>query len=826
MSQRFFLGIFLVFLILNGTMAQMAPFKSIHQLEYEAHKHIPKQPSLFDSTGKGIVRLAKTVALQKPAVTVFGYLPDWEYLASRNYLQYDALTHIAAFDFTVSASGSVSKPSYWPWTDVINEAHANGVKVILTAVNFNADDIHNLLTNSQAKQNFFANLKTLLGQYNLDGVNIDFEGLYSDDRGSLLNGFMADLSAAIKQDFPEAEISFAGPAVNWGGWDFKGLADACDYIFIMGYAFAGSWSSTSGANAPLTGGSFNITNTVTVQYASVTNERPEKLILGVPYYGVRWKTASDQPHASTIEFIDHPRFSLAEPEAQNYGRLWDQDSQTPWYRYQSAGQWYQVWFDDSTSLGLKYDLADSKRLRGVGMWALGYDGARNELWDLLRKRYVNDSLPLPVAPRAIVAKPADQSGKLLLECEELQGIDGYEVYLSLDGQTFSMGTSASSNHIVLENLLPDTLYFLKVRTFNAKGKSDFSSVVVASTTAEARLLLVDGFDRNSDGNNTYAFLIQHGKSFFKTGVGIASATNDALIQQMCVLDSFVIVDWMSGDESEVDVTFNPTEQQLVKQYLEQGGNFFVSGAEIGYDLVQKGTQQDQEFFTNYLKAEYVSDAPLNQKATYYSAQALSGTIFESVGLFYFDDGTHGTYDVDWPDAIRPLAGAHLGVQYVNVDQTNGGAVIYFQGTFGTSSNTSRLVYSAIPFETIYPLEKRDAFAKAVVDFFEKPLTVASNPPQLPFEFQFLGQYPNPFNSQTRFAFSLGKGAKVSLEIFDALGRRVFQKIAWFDAGKHHFNWNGTSNAGKPLASGVYLFRLQAVNQAKVVNHQGKVMLVK
>ena len=36
-------------------------------------------------------------------------------------------------------------------------------------------------------------------------------------------------------DYPDAEISFAGPAVNWSGWELEGLALACDYIFIMGY---------------------------------------------------------------------------------------------------------------------------------------------------------------------------------------------------------------------------------------------------------------------------------------------------------------------------------------------------------------------------------------------------------------------------------------------------------------------------------------------------------------------------------------------------------------------------------------------------------------
>ena len=60
-------------------------------MEYEAHRHIPKQPSFFDSSGQGIIRLAKIKAVQKPSKVVFGYLPDWQYVSSRDYLQYDLL---------------------------------------------------------------------------------------------------------------------------------------------------------------------------------------------------------------------------------------------------------------------------------------------------------------------------------------------------------------------------------------------------------------------------------------------------------------------------------------------------------------------------------------------------------------------------------------------------------------------------------------------------------------------------------------------------------------------------------------------------------------
>ncbi|MCX8010503.1 MAG: glycosyl hydrolase family 18 protein, partial [Ignavibacteria bacterium] len=262
-----------------------------------------------------------------------------------------------------------------------------GVKVILTAVCFDTTVQRILFTNSTIKQNFFNNVKNKISQYQLDGVNVDFENVKTIYRGSVINNFMQELNNYIKQNLPGKEVSFASPAVNWGGWDFVGLANACDYLFIMGYDFYGSWSSTTGPSAPLTGGSYNITNTIVNQYSGVVNTNPQKLILGVPYYGNKWKTVNEQPHSQVLSYISSTRFRDDQPNSQVYGMLWASDNQTPWYRYQVGSDWYQVWYDNDSSLGLKYNLAQTKNLRGVGMWALGYDGSRKELWNELKKRF-------------------------------------------------------------------------------------------------------------------------------------------------------------------------------------------------------------------------------------------------------------------------------------------------------------------------------------------------------------------------------------------------------------------------------------------------------
>lgn len=386
--KRLYIFTLMLFVQLSLVKGQEHP--SIHQLEYEKYSVLQKSPSRYDISGADIVPF-NTFQSNTLTTTVFGYFPFWKYPESLQYMQFDLLSHIAIFDFSVLSTGNLSPPSAWPWTDLINEAHENGVKVILTAVNFNGTQIHQILTNLNIKLNFFEQLKNTLLTYQLQGVNIDFENISYDDRGEVLNTFMSELKTFLHAEVPGSELSIAVPPVNWGGWQFSGLADACDYLFIMGYNFYGPWSETSGASAPLTGGSYNISNSLAYSFGDVANNQPEKLILGVPYYGNRWQTEDEEAYSQVIEHTNQPTYSLAKNISDEHGELWDEISQTTYTSYIENDHWYQVWYDSDSSLGLKYDLAEFYDLKGIGMWALGYDSDKPEQWDEIRRRYEETS---------------------------------------------------------------------------------------------------------------------------------------------------------------------------------------------------------------------------------------------------------------------------------------------------------------------------------------------------------------------------------------------------------------------------------------------------
>ncbi len=102
------------------------------------------------------------------------------------------------------------------------------------------------------------------------------------------------------------------------------------------------------------------------------------------------------------------------------------------------------------------------------------------------------------------------------------------------------------------------------------------------------------------------------------------------------------------------------------------------------------------------------------------------------------------------------------------------------------------------------------------EFFEVPSPGASNSPMsastpgIILTTELLPNYPNPFNPSTTVVFALDRPADVRLAVHDVRGRLVAMLVQDYQpAGRHQVVWNGANLQGSPVASGVYLIRLQA-----------------
>ncbi|HCN24025.1 MAG TPA: hypothetical protein DIS65_01475, partial [Candidatus Marinimicrobia bacterium] len=68
-------------------------------------------------------------------------------------------------------------------------------------------------------------------------------------------------------------------------------------------------------------------------------------------------------------------------------------------------------------------------------------------------------------------------------------------------------------------------------------------------------------------------------------------------------------------------------------------------------------------------------------------------------------------------------------------------------------------------------------------------------------------YPNPFNPITSLRYDLPERAKVTLTVYDLIGKEVTQLVnTTQEAGDKSVQWDATDMHGKPVSAGVYLYQ--------------------
>ena len=343
----------------------------------------------------------------------------------------------------------------------------------------------------------------------------------------------------------------------------------------------------------------------------------------------------------------------------------------------------------------------------------------------------------------------------------------YRVYTSTNGTTFLAPTTLIKSNLILSTLISNQLYYVKIEAYNATySVTSVTSEVLAAVPCNYQdsLLVVNGFDRPSTGN-TYNFVLQHAGSIKANNKNCSSATNEAITDGLINLSTYKAIDWILGKESTVNETFSASEQTLVSTYLKQGGKLFVSGSEIAWDLDYSGTITDKSFFANYLKASYVSDSPNNQASAWYkSVNETSNSIFNFTDTIYFDNGTNGTYNVDYPDVIAPINGGVSTLQFTNLATNKSG--IYFSGLFPSGSIAGKLVYITFPFETVYNSTKRTSLMNDILNFF---FTTAITTNLAELNSNDVSLFPNP----TKDIITISSSVKpIKIELIDVNGKLI------------------------------------------------------
>lgn len=325
---------------------------------------------------------------------------------------------------------------------------------------------------------------------------------------------------------------------------------------------------------------------------------------------------------------------------------------------------------------------------------------------------------------------------------------GFRVYASADGYGFDGGTYVAGSDVTsltLDGYDETRPYFFKVVAENSGGQSLASEVLTALPSGGLKqVLIVNGYDRIDRSQNfklpylsssattdrvwsrfnnsrDYTVEVHDAITAARPGIHVDSASNEAVIKGAIDLTSYDTVVWILGRESTADDTLDNSEQTLVGQFIAGGGNLFITGSEIGYDL--DGQNNGRSFFRDTLGASYVAD-----NANTYTIAAASNSIFTGVPNLSISDGSSFSsldgqhYDVSSADVLSPQAGAQAALMYSG--GSGGVAAVQKTGTAGQGS----LVMFGFPFEAIVDPSLRSAVMDNVLEFFNlAPPVLAASP---------------------------------------------------------------------------------------------------
>ncbi len=269
-----------------------------------------------------------------------------------------------------------------------------------------------LMDESRAK--FAKSCVGFLRKYDLDGVDIDWEfpggGGFEKDKfrkedtqnyAALLQEVRHLLDDAGQTDHKHYLLTIAGPA---GGSHLRRIELAkihplLDFINVMTYDFAGSWSEKTNFNAPLfapandPAGPNNNGDAAMKAYLA-SGVPPDKIVLGVPFYARAWTGVADvnhglyQPHGKkpAKARISGPEWTFRDVEENylNHGpeRFWSDEAKVPWLFDAKSG--LMVSYDDPQSLRIKSEYVRDHHLGGIMIWELSEDDRQSSLLNAIQ----------------------------------------------------------------------------------------------------------------------------------------------------------------------------------------------------------------------------------------------------------------------------------------------------------------------------------------------------------------------------------------------------------------------------------------------------------
>lgn len=277
--------------------------------------------------------------------------------------------------------------------EYVSYCHQNNVEVwalVSNLENPEADSAY-VLSHTSTRDYLTNQIIAAAIEYDLDGINLDFEALSSEVGDSYIQ-FVRELSLKCENNNLVLSVDNYVPTDYTAFYNRAEQAVFADYVVIMGYDEHYSGSENIGSVASIGFVRDGVENTL-------KEVPPEQTILGMPFYSRVWELtpkdgAGEDVESAAEDYLPYTFTCIEEGMQTVENRYTANGAQAVWSEedgqyiaeYESEGKTYKIWVENEISLEEKLKVMKQNNLAGAAYWKLGLE--RPSAWDTIIK-YVN-----------------------------------------------------------------------------------------------------------------------------------------------------------------------------------------------------------------------------------------------------------------------------------------------------------------------------------------------------------------------------------------------------------------------------------------------------
>lgn len=359
----------------------------------------------YDSTTELYINQRKDLRVLREDTEVYTWYPYWMGDVWKSY-DLNLISTISFFSYNIDPkTGNYMNPSQikqWRETDLLDSAKKHNTKVLLSLALEGEGNHLEYLNNEASWNTTLDSITELLRERDADGIEIEFMDIPLDLEPKFLE-FVALLKDNLSYRFitKKLTLSLVIPAApDKFPFDLKKLDESVDLFIVKGLDYHEE-DGTVAAVAPLrneTAGGPSLENTLLTYLDWGLN--PEKSILALPLYGSQWSGNFDPVEGfyttnfeRKVTLSEVSRVFQSKDSVYNITPTLDETTMTNYFflEFQDNTS-IEGWYDDEKTLSKKMDLALVNKFKGVGLWALGYDLGKNEVWEVVAEKFTGDTV--------------------------------------------------------------------------------------------------------------------------------------------------------------------------------------------------------------------------------------------------------------------------------------------------------------------------------------------------------------------------------------------------------------------------------------------------